>query len=155
MTDFFKKSTDLDWMVLKPLSYAYPYWELTWDEETDEYETEEDSLAENLNQLIQEIYQTKPPKKYHDNEDFLAEYVDRNLNWKIKKVGNRWICGDYASLIEQGGFGDIDEKNLVKAAAGRIQSAIKFGQNNFDDMEQGHKKILAYVLAIILYHRIT
>ncbi len=153
MSDFFRKSTDLDWMVLRPLSHIYPYWELTWDEEKGEYETEEDSLAENINQLIKEIYRTDPPKKYHDNEDFLAEYVVKNLKWEVKKVGNRWICGDYPNLLEQGGFGDIDEKNLVKAAAGRIKAATDFGQKNFDEMEEGHKKILAYVMAIILYHR--
>lgn len=153
MMVFFKRSDYLDHMVLRPLSHILPNWELSWDFDKNKFKHEEDSYAEMLNDLIAELDKTSPPSKYHDNEDFLAEYVKENLNWNIEKVGNRWICGDYTSLLEQGGYGDIDEKNLVKSAAGRIQAAQKFGQDHFDDMEEGHRKILAYVLAIILYHR--
>ena len=31
-------------------------------------------------------------------------------------------------------------KNLILAAAGRIEAAIEHGQTNFDDMEYGHQK---------------
>lgn len=153
MNTFFNHSSLLDFLVLKPLSHIHPNWELTWDNKTNKYLHEDGSYAEMLNDLITELNVTVPPKRYHDNEDILAEYVRDKLNWNIKKVGNRWICGDYASVLEQGGFGDIDEENLIKAATGRIHAAIKFKQNHFDKMEEGHQKILAYVLANILYHR--
>ena len=56
-------------------------------------------------------------------------------------------------MLEQGGFNDIDEKNLVLSACGRVKAAIDRGQLHFDDMEKFHRKMLADVLAIILYHR--
>ncbi len=76
-----------------------------------------------------------------------------NLNWKIEKVGSRWIGENYAAILEQGGFNDFDELNLVLAAAGRIKAALARNQCHFDEMEQSHQKMLADVLAIILYHR--
>jgi len=151
--DFFKRSDCLDYTVLRQLSHILPNWELSWDFENNKFEIEEDSYAEKLNDLINELDKIKPSRRYHNNEDFLAEYVQRTLNWGIEKVGNRWINEDYHGILEQGGFGDRDEENLVKAAAGRIHLAKKKGQNHFDEMEEGHQKMLAYVLAIILYHR--
>jgi len=68
-------------------------------------------------------------------------------------VGRKWICDDYASLIEQGGFNDIDELNLVKSISGRINATLKFGQKNYDSMEESHRKMLAAVLSVVLYHR--
>lgn len=69
------------------------------------------------------------------------------------KVGNRWVCVDYASLLEQGRFGDTDEANLMLAVAGRIHAARIAGQEHFDDMEESHQRMLAAVLSVILYHR--
>lgn len=89
-----------------------------------------------------------------NNEDVLAEYVKSHLNWNIYKKGNRWESSDYEAIINQGSFGDEDQKNLILAAAGRIEAAIEHGQTNFDDMEYGHQKILAMVMASILYQRI-
>lgn len=94
-----------------------------------------------------------PPKNYHTNEDELAMYVAEKLNWGIEKVGKKWTKADYNSILEQGGFGDINEENLVKAASGRVHKAIQHGQNHFDEMDMGHMKILANILAIILYHK--
>ncbi len=152
--DFFDNSMDLDWMVLRPLDHIKANWELTWDHVNSIYFTEDESYAEQLNFLIFELNQANPPKKYHLNEDALAEYVKKELGWEIEKKGNRWIGTDYPLLLEQGGFHDIYEKNLILAAAGRIQTAIKLGQTHFDEMEESLKKILASVLSIILYHRI-
>jgi len=56
-------------------------------------------------------------------------------------------------ILEQGGFHDINETELVQAATGRIQTALDLGQLHFDEMEDSHRKILAGVLCIILYHR--
>jgi hypothetical protein len=153
MMDFFKKSEYLEYFVLRPLSHIYSNWDLIWDDENNKYEEEEDSFASILNNLISELETTEPPPSYHDNEDILAEYVVKNLTWDIKKQGKRWVCPDYPSVLEQGGFNDIDEANLVLAAAGRIKAAEHFGQNHFDEMEKGHQKIFGYIIAIILYHR--
>ncbi len=153
MTNFFYNSNDLDVMVLRPLSHINGNWELTWDNTTKLCEIEEGSFAEQLNNLMEEIEQTLPPTKYHDNEDILVEYVRTHLNWEVSKVNNRWVGNDYESMLEQGGFSDVDEKNLILAAAGRLRTAINHGQLHFDDMEEGHKKMFAAVLSIILYHR--
>lgn len=153
--DFFANCELLDYMVLRPLSHMNLSWELTWDSENKEYEREEGTFASLLNDIIIEISNTTPPSKYHNNEDCLAEYVKQSLKWNIYKQGSRWVGNDYKAILEQGGFKDINEQNLVEAAAGRIKAAIDRGQNNFDDMEESHKKILAAVLSIIIYHRNT
>lgn len=152
MEKFFDNSRDLDYLVLKPLSHIDLNWELTWDENSKKY-IEESGFSRPLNNLIVEINNMEVPEKYHDNEDVLAQYVVEKLKWPIQKVGNRWVGGDYKSILEQGGFSDLNEDNLIKAAAGRIHAAIKFGQTNFDEMEESHKLILATVISIILYHR--
>ena len=110
---FFKRSDILDYLTLRQLSHIKQNWELMWDDDEARYEPEADSYAEKLNQLIIELGQIDPPKKYHKNEDCLAEYVIANLNWKIKKLHGRWIGEDYAAILEQGGFNDIAEKNLL------------------------------------------
>lgn len=150
---FFANSEFLDVLVLRPLSHINGNWELVWDVEKEEYEQEEDSFAGKLNELILELARTIPPTKYHDNEDKLAEYVREHLNWSINKVGNRWEGADYEAILDHGGFHDINESELVKAATGRIQAAFDRGQFHFDDLEESHRKILARVLCSILYHR--
>lgn len=60
---------------------------------------------------------------------------------------------DYASILEQGAFDDVDERNLLLAVSGRVKAALDRGQMHFDDMEESHRKMLADVLAIILFHR--
>jgi hypothetical protein len=153
MDDFFANSEFLDYEVLRLLSHIKGNWELTWDRINERYLEEDDSYAGLLNVLIAEIENATPPARYHDNEDRLAEYVRTNLKWQIYKVGNRWVGNDYRPIIEQGGFDDLDEENLVLAAAGRIRAAIDRGQQQYDDMEESHRRMLAAVLAVILYHR--
>lgn len=143
----------MDRLALKQLSHIKENWELAWNNEDEKYEPEENSYAEKLNQLIVELGRVDPPKKYHKNEDCLVEYVIANLNWKIRKINGRWVGEDYVAILEQGGFNDIDRNNLILAAAGRIKAAIDRNQHHFDEMEQSHQKILADVIAIILYHR--
>ena len=94
-----------------------------------------------------------PSRKYHDNEDRLAEYLQHNSSWNIRKVNERWIGAAYENILEQGGFGDIDQEQLILAAAGRIRAAIERGQTHFDDMEESHRYMLAIVIIVILYHR--
>lgn len=159
--DFFAWSDWVDHEVLRPLSHIRANWELTWNHDSKHYEPEEDSFADLLNQLVDELDGCDPPARYHDNEDVLGEYVQRKLNWGVRKHGRTWVnadgsrlgVDDYVALLEQGGFDDAGQAGLVKAAAGRIQAAIRRGQTRFDQMERGHQYMLAGVLAVILYHR--
>jgi hypothetical protein len=153
MWSFFQRSELFDHQVVRPLSHVLPNWELTWDDSTNRYEEEEDSYAKRLNELVDEFGQTVPPKKYHDNEDRLAEFTKKHLKWNIRKEGGRWVGEDYATILEQGGFNDVDQHELVLAAVGRIHAAKSRGQIYFDDMEQSHREMLAAVITIILYHR--
>lgn len=150
---FFKNSELLDYLVLKPLSHITPNWELTWSEESDRYAPEDDSMADLLNRLVDDIASCNPPVRYHDNEDRLAEHMKGKLGWNIKKVGDRWVGAGYFAILEQGGFKDIDQRDLLEAAAGRVKAAVDRGQKHFDEMEESHRLILGTVLSIILYHR--
>ncbi|GGB12495.1 hypothetical protein [Agarivorans gilvus] len=151
--EFFSWSELFDYLVTRRLSHVKSNWELTWGHDDEAYEPEDDSYAELINNLVVELSKLDPPKKYHDNEDRLAEFCKESLNWNIKKVGNRWVGSDYVSILEQGGFKDLDERNLCLAACGRVKAAIDREQLHFADMEEFHRKMLADVVVIILYHR--
>ena len=150
---FFSCSDTLDYLVLRPLSHIRSNWEITWDERSLSYFAEEDSYAELLNRLIEDIALSCPPVRYHDNEDKLADYVISNLKWTISKQGNLWVGADYNSIIEQGGSNGVDQCDLVLAAAGRVKAAIERGQGHFDDMEESHRRMLGAVMSVVLYHR--
>jgi len=143
----------LDRLVLRPLSHITLNWELTWDDDAQAYIPEEDSFAAILNQTIQDLSKTHPPKRYHDNEDSMAEFVIEHLHWPIRKERGFWVGADYDSILEQGGFHDIDQADLLQAAAGRVHAALDRQQTHFDQMERSHQRMLAAVLSIILYHR--
>lgn len=153
LINFVKHSELFDYMVTRPLDHILPNWELMWDDNTDRFIPEEDSFAEKVNKMLDELVAMPIPDKYHDNEDILAEYVQKHHNWNIVKVNGRWISCDYREILNQGSFGDADQKNLLAAAKGRIAAAIQHGKTKFDDMEYGHQRILAMVLASILYQR--
>jgi len=153
MSSFFANSDLIDHEVLRPLSHIHGNWELSWDTRHQQYREEDNSYARLLNTLIKELDNTVPPSRYHDNEDRLAEYVRDRLKWPIRKQGQRWVGADYDWLIEQGGFDDLDEKDLILAAAGRIHAAQAHGQKHYDDIEESHRRMLAAVLSVILYHR--
>jgi hypothetical protein len=151
---FFADSGLCDHAILRPLSHIVGNWELTWDQKLNKYVEEEDSCAALLNELMAELEQTVPPLRYHDSEDRLAENVKKHLGWKIHKEGNRWVGEDYGFIIEQGGFDDFAQSELILAAAGRIHAARIRGQRSFDQMEESHRRMLASVMVAILYHRI-
>ena len=151
--EFFYRSELLDYEVLKPLSHIRGNWELSSSFGDFHFQIEENSFAKELSELIDEIENIKIPKRYHDNEDMLSIYVQEKFNKEIKKVGKRWIGGPYKIILQDGGLFDIDEKNLVQSAKGRIIAAKIHNQNHYDDMELGHRKMLAVILTLILYHR--
>jgi hypothetical protein len=150
---FFAWSDCLDHDVLRPLTHIKANWEIMWDHDKKCYNPEYDSFAEELNILINDISITTPSSRYHDNEDILANYVKQKLKWPIFKKNGRWAGADYPSILEQGGFYDIEHGELLTAATGRIYIAIRKGQIHYDKMESGHRKMLSAVLAIVLYHR--
>jgi hypothetical protein len=150
---FGNSNATLDHIVLRPLSHIMTNWELRWDAEAEQYVHEDDSFVLLLNQMISDLANANPPARYHDNEDALAQYVIQDLNWKISKQGGRWIGADYEFILEQGGFRDVDQAELLTAAAGRIHAALNRGQLHFDDMEESHQRMLGAVLSVILYHR--
>lgn len=104
--DFFYKSSFLDMFVLKPLWHIRETWDLSWCENTKRYIVEDDSFGNEFNNLITELENTISPKEYHQNENILAEYIAKKLNWDIKKINNRWTGAEYKVILEQGGFGD-------------------------------------------------
>lgn len=85
--EFFAQSDMLDYAVLRPLSHLNLCWELIWDGE--DYVDKEDTFSGIIIRLIDRMAKVTPPKKYHDNEDILAESVIASLKWRIEKVGNR------------------------------------------------------------------
>jgi hypothetical protein len=103
--------------------------------------------------MIVDLSGARPPARYHDNEDRLAEYARDKLKWPIRKERGRWVGHDYDFILEQSGFDDIDQTELLHAAAGRIRAALDRGQMHFDDMEESHRRMLGAILTIILYHR--
>ena len=151
--NFFAWCDQLDVEVLKPLDHIKSNWDVTWDSSKRQYEPEDNSFAEQLNQLIEDVATTAPPSRYHDNEDILAEYVIKRLKWQIRKERGRWERIDYESILEQGGFDDVNQAELLTAATGRIYAAFKFGQTHYDEMESWHRRMLGAILTIILYHR--
>jgi len=152
MKDFFYRSEHLDRLALRPLSHITTNWELSWDPDNNCYKEEDRSFAKDLNQIIKELEETAPPINYHEHEDVLIQEFTKKLNYTIQKKGNRWD-GDYVFMLEQGAWSDYNESTLLKAAAGRVNAAKSHAQIHFDDMEDGHQKILAYIIAIILHHR--
>lgn len=153
--NFFAWSDVLDYLVLRPLSHITSSWEMTWDHAAAQYEPETGTFAADLNAVIENIATCPRPARYHDHEDRLAESVIRNLGWPIQKKGSRWVGADYASILEQGGFRDFAQADLLSAASGRVHAALSYGQNHIDSMEDGHRYILTALMTIIIYHRLT
>ncbi|PCJ99213.1 MAG: hypothetical protein COA45_06900 [Zetaproteobacteria bacterium] len=151
--EFFQWSDWFDYMVTKQLSHIRSNWELTWDHNNKQYVPESDSLAEMINNFIIELSKVSPPKKYHDNEDRLAEYCKSNLGWNIEKKDNRWVGDSYSVILEQGAFTGVNQKELLFAISGRVKAALDRSQKHFDDMEDFHQRMLADIIAILLYHR--
>ena len=157
---FFAPSDIVDHEVLRPLSHIRANWELQVDPKTGRYMDEEDSFAWLFNMLLDDLAATKPPSRYHDNEDQLGEHVQKSLNWGIRKHGKTWVNADgsrlnpsdYLATLEQGGFKLSGVADLLEAASGRIHAAIARGQTHFGDMERSHRVVLAGVLTAILYH---
>jgi hypothetical protein len=150
---FFAWSDLLDHDVTRPLAHVKGGWELTWDQDLGRYEHEDDSFAKYVNAMVEDIADTAISPRYHDNEDVLASHVVSSLGWPIVKKDGRWVGAGYGSILEQGGFDDIDQGELLTSAIGRVAAAMALGQAHYDQMEPGHRLMLGDILTIILYHR--
>ncbi len=151
---FFAQSDLLDYLALRPLAHIRGNWDVTWDPAAGRYEPEEDSFAQHLNVLIEDIATCEPPTSYHEHEDSLAERCRDKMKWPISKVGNRWIgVKDYHAILEAGSIPYYDQDELVLSSAGRMKAAMQRGQMHFDDMEKSHRYVLGGVMAIIIYWR--
>jgi hypothetical protein len=151
---FFAQSEVLDYFVLRPLAHIRANWDVSWDASAHRYESEEDSFAEQLNVLIDDIATCEPPAAYHDHEDRLAERCRDKMKWPISKKDKRWVgVKDYHAILENGTIPCYDQEDLVLAAAGRVKAAMLRGQMHFDSMEESHRYILGGVMAIIIYQR--
>lgn len=151
--EFFSNSIILDQQVLRPLSHIKGAWDVTWDHEAQRYMPEEGSFAKLLNIIIDEIADTAVSVSYHENEDAVVSHLASKSGSTLAKIRGRWQTNDYRGLLEQGGFDDVDQGDLLTAAIGRVAAAIMRGQRHFDEMEEGHRIMLGHVLTIILYHR--
>lgn len=155
--EFLGNSDWLDHETTHKLDHIFPNWELTWDFERERYVEEPDSFAALVNALIDELEAIGTTLSYHQNEDALAEYVRDVLHEPVTKQGNRWLLDGsadrYDELLERGGLGDVGQRMLVAAIAGRIQAAISHGQNHFEEMEQRHQRILAWAITSVLFYR--
>ena len=150
---FFSRSDVFDHDVTRPLAHVKGGWELTWDDETCRYEHEEDSFAKYVNAMVDDIADTAISPQYHDNEDVVADYVASKPKSGLFKKDGRWVGAEYGFILEQGGFDDIDQGELLTSAIGRVAAAMAFGQTHYDQMEQGHRLMLGDILTIILFHR--
>jgi len=150
---FFGWSEVLNYLVLRPLSHITLAWEMRWDPVARRYEPEPGSFADDLNAIIELIAKAAPPDRYRDNEDRIAERVVCDLGWPIQKRGTRWVGADYATILEQGAFRDMRQRDLIAAAAGRVRGAFAHGHRHIDEMEDSHRTMLTALMAIIIYHR--
>lgn len=160
---FFYRSDRLDYTTLRPLSHVRSNWELVGSESGDPlFEEEEDSYAENLNVLIDEIAAASPSYDYHKLENQIAaDYTDaingryflKGTLWHDKQTGQPIQKDDVGHMMEQASSGSDDVPGLVLAAAGRIATAMSYSVGNFDDLDRGHMEMLAIDLMTILFRR--
>ncbi|HDM8204515.1 TPA: hypothetical protein P0E29_005054 [Vibrio harveyi] len=150
---FFDDSESVRDLVLQPLEHIRSNWDLYWDDSELRYVEEEHSFGSELNKLILEIAATLAPEDYHQHEDKVAQFYQESSDIHIQKNGRFWAGEDYRSILEQGGFNDFEQKDLVLSAAGRVKAALDRSQYHIDNMEKGHQVVLCMILSNILYHR--
>ena len=162
VVSFFGRSNWLDEFVLRPLSHIASCWELRRTGTIGVFMEEEESLAGLMNTLIGDISMATPPADYHGHEDAVIRLRNGPENSSIYLEGKRWRdrrtgepLGKSAigGLLEQAAIGYDDVPDLILAAAGRVAVALKFGQANFDDLDDGHSDMLSEVLTVILFIR--
>jgi hypothetical protein len=160
--DFFANSDFLDHVVLRPLSHVAANWELTSIPGPDLYLEEDNSLAGQLNVLIEEISTSNPPRDYHAYENKLAMNYPEVRSGRYYLEGKLWrdiqsgklVEKDFVGhMIEQATAAQNDVPDLVLAAAGRVATAFNFRVAHFDDLDRGHMEMLSVIMTDILFRR--
>jgi hypothetical protein len=158
---FFGESGWLDSAVLRPMSHIASCWELRRTDTVGVFMEEEESLAGLMNELIREISEATPPADYHAHEDAVMRLRQNNdsqiylgdKRWRDRATGLPLAKSAIAFFLEQASIGYEDVPDLVNAAAGRVAAALRFGNANFDQLDEGHADMLAEVLCVILFVR--
>ncbi len=160
---FFEHSDWLDYTTLRPIWHVAFNWELI-SASDDEllFEEEEDSLAAHLNVLIEQMAATAPPLDYHAFENEIASQYESAVSGRYYLKGKFWFDrqtempiakDDVGHMMEQASCGSDDIPGLVHAAAGRVATAMAYGNSHFDDLDSGPMEMLAIVLMTILFRR--
>jgi len=145
--------------VTKPLEHIAHNYELTWDHEAQRFEEEELSFAPILNSLIDELAKTSSYADYHQfvDDELLASsfaneviYLEGKL-WRETKTQEPLNPEDIGHYLEQHTMGGYLPVNLTKSVSSRIRAAQKAGVENWDDLDDGHRKMLAELIVVILY----
>ncbi|HAS6209289.1 TPA: hypothetical protein I7185_02925 [Vibrio vulnificus] len=150
---FFDDSEYIRELVLQPLEHIRSNWDLYWDDAELKYVEEENSFAKELNELILEISSVEPLINYHKHEDKVADNFSQSSWAIIEKKERFWVGEEYRIILEQGGFEDFEQSELILASAGRVKAALGRSQYHIDVMEDSHRKMLCIILSIVLYHR--
>ena len=148
-----------DLEVTKPLSHIAPYYELTWDMEAQKFEEEELSFAPVLNSLIDKLAKTSSHTDYHqfvDDELLASRFANEVIylegkRWKNNRTKEPLKPEDIGHYLEQHALGGCSLVNLKKSVSSRIRAAQKAGIKNWDELDDGHRKMLAELIVVILY----
>lgn len=148
-----------DLEVTKPLEHIAHNYELTWDHDAQKFEEEELSFAPVLNLLIDELAKTPSYDHYHkfvDDELMASRFANEVIyledkRWRESKTREPLKPEDIGHYLEQHTIGGYIPRNLTKSVSSRIRAAQKAGVNNWDDLDDGHRKMLAELIVVILY----
>lgn len=147
----------MDGTVTRPLSHIAPHWELIWQDKERRYLDEEYSLGSHFNDLIEDISVSPKPKNYHRYMDnhliYRSDIVLKNKIWCDVSTDDKIDVEMMGHYISQEAIGDLEAKNLILAAAGRIEVSRKLGFENYDELDDNHMGMLAQILTSILYCR--
>ena len=116
-------------------------------------------IAPFINILIDELARTPSYSNYHqfmDEELAASQFANKEIFLKNK----RWRAMDTKLPIEHEDIGHylaqhtlstFSLNNLTRTVSSRIRAAQKNKVLNWDDLDRGHRKILAEIIMVILY----
>ncbi|MEO1100252.1 MAG: hypothetical protein AAFW65_00245, partial [Pseudomonadota bacterium] len=122
-------------------------------------EEEELSFAPVLNTLIDELAKTPSYADYHqfvDDELLASRFAKAVIHlegkrWKETKTNEPLRPQDIGHYLEQHALGGCSLINLKKSISSRIRAAQKIGDKNWDELDDGHRKMLAELIVVVLY----
>jgi len=153
-------ATYFDEHVTKPLEHIAGHWELSWDIDNNQFEEEAGSFSPLINQLINELARTPAHKEYHKfvDADLAAskyaanEIALQNKKWIDSRTRKPLTPESIGYFLEQTANG-WSLRNIILSIASRIRAAQKAGVKNWDELDDGHKDMLAQLIVVVLYMR--